>query len=59
MAGGFLPVASNIGFASAIVSIVVILGLDQRFYFGSGSIELQPLLVDGSRNAVCCDSGVL
>ena len=54
-----LLVASNIGLASAIVGIVVVLGLDQSFYLGSGSIKLQPLFVDGLRYAVCCDSGVL
>ena len=35
-----LLVASNVGLASAIVGIVVILSLDQRFYLGSGSIKL-------------------
>lgn len=52
-------VASNISLASAIVGIVVVLSLDQCFYFGSGSVKLQPLFVDGLRYAICYDSGVL
>lgn len=35
-----LLVTANVGLSSAVVGIVVILSLDQRFYFGSGSIKL-------------------
>lgn len=56
--GEYLLVTPNIGLAGAIVGIMVIFGLDQRFYFGSGSVELQPLFVDGLRYTVRRDSRV-
>ena len=54
-----LLVTSYIGFAGTVMGIIVIFSLDQRLQLGSGSIELQPLFVDGLRDTVCCDSGVM
>ena len=54
-----LLVTSYIGLAGAIMGIIMIFSLDQRLYLGNGSVELQPLFVDGLGYTVCCDSRVL
>ena len=59
MIGDSLLIATNVGLAGAIVCVIVILSLDQRFYLRSGSVELEPLFVDGLRYTVRCDSRVM
>ena len=54
-----LLVTSNVGLASTRVCIIVILSLDQRLYLRRGSVELQPLFVDGLRYTIRCDTRFL
>ena len=52
-------ITSDIGLASAIVGIVVILSLEQCLHLGNGSVKLKPLPVDGLRYPLRVDSRVV